>query len=256
MLEQASVAADAGGVLTLRRRDIAAALLGLGLAALFLVGGAIAPGIVLLALAVFFVATRAGMRETPGIAGAFARRRGVLGQVATFALLVVLFVVVGTLVVAGLEQWTPDAHDFVAVCALFGVVVLLYGEIDRRSEDAARWQKGARAEDRVGEELAPLRDRGWIVFHDVLTGRGNVDHVVTGPSGAFAIETKSGPFRRADIGQAAANAAWVKERLGVRWVNAVLCVDDEAQAPMRSGVVSVVDVRQLRSWLENGGTRA
>ena len=54
------------------------------------------------------------------------------------------------------------------------------------------WIAGGRAEERVGEELEGLRAHGFYVFHDVaLPGVGNVDHVVLGERGFFAVETKS-----------------------------------------------------------------
>jgi hypothetical protein len=47
----------------------------------------------------------------------------------------------------------------------------------------------------VGEALEPLKHEGFRVFHDVpATSKGskfNIDHVVVGPNGVFAIETKT-----------------------------------------------------------------
>lgn len=47
----------------------------------------------------------------------------------------------------------------------------------------------------VAEKLAPLRFSGWRVFHDVpFVSKGkpfNIDHVVVGEGGLFAIETKT-----------------------------------------------------------------
>ena len=45
----------------------------------------------------------------------------------------------------------------------------------------------------VGRELSELLRHGFHVFHDIPMDFGNVDHVVIGPPGIFAIETK---FRR------------------------------------------------------------
>ena len=39
--------------------------------------------------------------------------------------------------------------------------------------------------------LEELATSGWHVIHDVSFGRGNIDHVLVGPSGLFTIETKS-----------------------------------------------------------------
>lgn len=50
--------------------------------------------------------------------------------------------------------------------------------------------KGARGEERVASLLASLPD-GWHVFHDFVAGPCHVDHVVAGPGGVFAVETKN-----------------------------------------------------------------
>ena len=43
----------------------------------------------------------------------------------------------------------------------------------------------------VGEELAGLTHHGYHVFHDLpLTENWNIDHIVVGPSGVYAVETK------------------------------------------------------------------
>jgi hypothetical protein len=51
--------------------------------------------------------------------------------------------------------------------------------------------QGAVGEETVGALLAPLEAEGFVVVHDLDTGRGNVDHVVVGPTGIFVIETKA-----------------------------------------------------------------
>ena len=78
--------------------------------------------------------------------------------------------------------------------------------IERSARGRARaaektWIAGGRAEERVGEELEGLRAHGFYVFHDVpLPGVGNVDHVVLGEGGFFAIETKSHAGRVTESG--------------------------------------------------------
>jgi hypothetical protein len=77
-----------------------------------------------------------------------------------------------------------------AVCAIPGVcVVRLY-----RS-----YAFGLRAERAVGEELNQLMLDGCPVFHDYPAAPDwHINHIVVAPSGVYAIETKSGPRRRAD----------------------------------------------------------
>jgi hypothetical protein len=60
----------------------------------------------------------------------------------------------------------------------------------RLAEDT--WLVGGEAEEKVGKEMDKLSGHGFYLFHDLpLEGVGNVDHVVLGPRGFFAVETKS-----------------------------------------------------------------
>ena len=43
----------------------------------------------------------------------------------------------------------------------------------------------------VGQELNQLMRDGYYVYHDFPAGKFNIDHIVVGPSGVFAIETKA-----------------------------------------------------------------
>ena len=99
-----------------------------------------------------------------------------------------------------------------------------------------------------------LRAEGWSIAHDLpRDSGGNVDHFVTGPRGAFAIETKKGRNRAGARGQAASNAAWAKEKFGERWVNAILCVGtDSPPQPTKQGYVWVVGVADLVPLLRRG----
>lgn len=50
--------------------------------------------------------------------------------------------------------------------------------------------RGERGERRVADELQKLYPLGYRCFHDVQRNGFNIDHVVVGPAGVFAIETK------------------------------------------------------------------
>ena len=54
---------------------------------------------------------------------------------------------------------------------------------------AERFFKGARGEERVSGILTHLPDT-YHVFNDFVAGGKHVDHVVAGPAGVFAVETK------------------------------------------------------------------
>lgn len=88
--------------------------------------------------------------------------------------------------------------------------------------DIGRWRRGAEGEEAVGQILDGLATGGWHVLHDVTFGRGNIDHVVVGPGGVFAVETKSYAGQiyldRLDqkiLGQAYAEKKTLEERIGI-----------------------------------------
>jgi hypothetical protein len=63
----------------------------------------------------------------------------------------------------------------------------------RPSPETLAWQRGADGERRVARLLEPLVRAGWGVSHDLRVpgSKVNVDHLVTGPPGVFAIDTKN-----------------------------------------------------------------
>jgi hypothetical protein len=81
----------------------------------------------------------------------------------------------------------PIPITALAVIAIFAVAWKFY-----RFRAAIRplilGRDGERA---VGEYLEKLREKGFKVFHDLVGGNFNVDHVIIGPSGVFSIETKT-----------------------------------------------------------------
>jgi len=63
--------------------------------------------------------------------------------------------------------------------------------IKKHETDRMTWRKGALGEYEVGAELERLPD-DYLVFNDINTEEfGNFDHIVVGPKGIFAIETKN-----------------------------------------------------------------
>lgn len=76
--------------------------------------------------------------------------------------------------------------------ALLAVIVV---RMSRRLMERSDWYLGQYGERNVADNLDPLRQRGWRVFHDVPAERNgqkfNVDHVVVGPGGVIAVETKT-----------------------------------------------------------------
>lgn len=79
----------------------------------------------------------------------------------------------------------------------FGGFVWWAIRFERHANERRRHYLGFLGERAVGEELNQLLAKGWIVFHDVpfednpSAKAFNVDHVVVGVGGLFAIETKA-----------------------------------------------------------------
>ena len=71
------------------------------------------------------------------------------------------------------------------VCALLWIIWSLMAGL-RRVES---FYKGARGEEKVSGILENLPD-SYHVFNDFTVGRSHIDHVMAGPGGVFAIETK------------------------------------------------------------------
>jgi len=85
---------------------------------------------------------------------------------------------------------TPERLILVGVLCVGGVVIGVYRLVSRL-DHRDRLRLGLDGERAVGEELNQLMLRGCRVFHDVPGEPFNVDHVVVGPAGVWAVETKA-----------------------------------------------------------------
>jgi nuclease-like protein len=63
-------------------------------------------------------------------------------------------------------------------------------KLDEYESQRMSWRMGAIGECEVAAELGRLSHE-FTVFNNINTKRGNLDHVVVGPTGLFAIETKN-----------------------------------------------------------------
>jgi hypothetical protein len=199
---------------------------------------------------VFLVAVRVRLDDQPETRGgerALRRYRVEMTQVAGLAVLILS--TLATMIIAAAQSWQKDTRGSVALFALLGMEVLLLLDAQRRADSALAWLKGGRAETRVGDELDALRQHGWLVIHHLTKDRGgDVDHIVCGPRGAYAIETKSGHFAGRNAGQAEANSRFVKHKLGIKNVVPIVCVGNTAR-PMKKGQVWVMSSEYLVPWL-------
>ena len=71
-----------------------------------------------------------------------------------------------------------------------GVIAYCVVQILRLARTALNYRLGLEAEMAVGQELNQLLRHGYWVFHDLPAEKFNIDHVVVGPNGVFAVETK------------------------------------------------------------------
>lgn len=79
----------------------------------------------------------------------------------------------------------------IAINALAIVAIIVFSAISNVFiNKAGLWQRGARGEARIKEELKKLPEN-YIVFADIQLKFGNADFVALGPTGIFAIEAKS-----------------------------------------------------------------
>jgi hypothetical protein len=206
-------------------------------------------GFGLLAADVLWVSTRIEILENHDEPGHYTTLRGRLGILRLGLLLGLNAAAIYAIVFIEHDVGARARATFVADFAIIGLCFMLLTEFRRSGDAAINWLVGARAEREVGGALDVFKTRGWLVLHGYQRERGDIDHILCGPRGAYAIETKSYGYRPSDVGQVARNAAWLREKLQNKWVTGVLCVDDD-RPPWRKDQIWVVSHRDLVSWLE------
>jgi hypothetical protein len=139
-----------------------------------------------------------------------------------------------------------------------------------------RWRCGTDGEKSTARTLGPLLKDGWVLFNDIDTGRGNIDHVLVGPAGVFMLESKrlAGQLRveagtlivrwhedpddgyenSSIAGRARAAAADLRSRINAPdpgfWVQAVVVLwADFEQRSVKSGKVGWIRGDQLADVL-------
>jgi hypothetical protein len=82
----------------------------------------------------------------------------------------------------------PDCVFYIVI----GSTVVIWGlsKISKTLTERAKLRLGLDAEMFVGQELNHLMREGCYVYHDFPADKFNIDHIVIGPTGIFAIETK------------------------------------------------------------------
>jgi hypothetical protein len=72
---------------------------------------------------------------------------------------------------------------------------------------------GLEGEQAVAEELNKLMFNGYHVYHDFPAEKFNIDHIIIGPAGVYAVETKTRSKKKADRGKPSAEVTYDGNRL-------------------------------------------
>ena len=86
-----------------------------------------------------------------------------------------------------LSTWTFTIYLIAGICFIFYSLINLINLLNLRRS----CQLGYESEIAVGQELNQLMRDGYYVYHDFPAGKFNIDHIVVGTSGIFAVETKA-----------------------------------------------------------------
>ncbi len=88
------------------------------------------------------------------------------------------------------------------VVLVAGFIAWLIRKMFRLRKELQNNSLGLDAEVAVGQELNHLMRNGFWVYHDFPADEFNIDHIVIGPTGVFAVETKGRPKTIGDAGKA------------------------------------------------------
>lgn len=78
-----------------------------------------------------------------------------------------------------------------SVIIVMAIVIYFLRKIIKSRKDLAALQLGLDGEIATAQLLDPLKRHGFYVYHDFQAKGFNIDHVLVGPSGVFAVETKA-----------------------------------------------------------------
>jgi hypothetical protein len=108
------------------------------------------------------------------------------------------------------DVWAP----FISL-VIFGLIAgVCIAMALRKLYQIRAYRMGWLGEQAVAEQLQPLFADGYRIFHDVPgSGKWNIDHVVVGPAGVFAIETKYKTKRLGKAGERDCDAIFDGEKI-------------------------------------------
>ncbi len=115
-------------------------------------------------------------------------------------------------VIALLNSWVDPERirwnfaSGVACLLIVGGVLWSVQKMIRVLRTVIATKRGLEGEMATAQLLMPLLADGWQLFHDLPMKRGNIDHVLVGPTGVYAIETKYRSKRQSIKGKEVAQA--------------------------------------------------
>lgn len=93
------------------------------------------------------------------------------------------------------RRWVPKGFDLgMLIFVATGVSLYCAFRVFRLRRDIRNLKQAYKAERHVSDLLRPLRGKDYVTFDDLMDEtagwKSNIDHVVVGPGGIFALETK------------------------------------------------------------------
>lgn len=91
------------------------------------------------------------------------------------------------------EQYLTKTITSPYLVSIITLIVIGFSAIKilKAVKDTKRLKLALEGEIVVGELLDDLRQRGYVIFHDILGQGFNLDHVILSPQGIFIVETKT-----------------------------------------------------------------
>src|SRR5437773_1922729 len=130
------------------------------------------------------------LRRLPGQSVRDERDKLLNDTLSDYLLLIVIF-----WFLAGWEwfrRWKPlpAGAEILTGAALLATAYCVF-RIFRLRKEIRNLNQAEKGERRVSELLTQLRRKRYVAFDDLVFANSNIDHVLVGPGGVFAIETKA-----------------------------------------------------------------
>lgn len=175
--------------------------------------------------------------------GEFARSQALRHQRAVL-LATVVVLLTGVVAIVYRDAWLLSIP-----LLLLGLAISRLAE--RHMSAFERWNKGRVGEESVGKVLDGLIPEGFTVLHDIEPdGYGNVDHLVSGPSGVFVIDSKYRSFPDDALRKVMRKKSSLQDELGVPIIP-IICKATVDYEPRKRAGVCIVGRNQLAGWIRS-----